>query len=183
MSRLNYENSIVRDAQMFARGAHCGIGQKRKWSGDDYITHPRRVVERLMSWEARVPVTLEMLAAAWLHDVLEDTCITPEQLHNTFPLSVVGLVVQLTNMRPTGPDFYVDRAERKQADLERLATVSPQAQTIKYADIWDNVDSFMKDDIKFAREVYIPEKVLLVTAMNKGSAHLRSKLLAYLNNP
>ena len=58
---------------MFATAAHAAIGQKRKYSGDDYIVHPARVA----SIVTRHGGTDEMIAAAWLHDTVEDTDVSP----------------------------------------------------------------------------------------------------------
>lgn len=59
-------------AMRVATAAHEGIGQVRKYTGEPYINHPAAVAELVSS----VPHTPEMLAAAWLHDTVEDTPIT-----------------------------------------------------------------------------------------------------------
>ena len=65
---------MVVEAKMFATAAHAAIGQKRKYSGDDYIVHPQRVAAIVEKHGG----TDEMIAAAWLHDTVEDTDVTPD---------------------------------------------------------------------------------------------------------
>ena len=59
-------------ARVFATTHHAAIGQVRKYTGEPYINHPASVVELVRS----VPHTEVMLAAAWLHDTVEDTMAT-----------------------------------------------------------------------------------------------------------
>lgn len=59
-------------ARIFATQAHADAGQKRKFTDEPYIVHPAAVVELLMSANP----SEEMIAAAWLHDVVEDTGVT-----------------------------------------------------------------------------------------------------------
>ncbi|TYF68814.1 guanosine polyphosphate pyrophosphohydrolase, partial [Enterobacter hormaechei] len=61
--------NIIDKAHMFAAGAHAGVGQKRKYTGEDYIHHPVAVAEIVRNHGG----TDEMVAAAMLHDTIEDT--------------------------------------------------------------------------------------------------------------
>ena len=61
--------TIAPKARIYATAAHAAIGQVRKYTGERYIQHPCAVVNLVLS----VPHTEEMIAAAWLHDVVEDT--------------------------------------------------------------------------------------------------------------
>ena len=66
---------------MFAIAAHKAVGQKRKYTGDDYIVHPAEVAHIV----DQVPgSTDEMVAAAWLHDVVEDTGVDITEYDPTF---------------------------------------------------------------------------------------------------
>lgn len=60
---------LVERARLFAIAAHAATGQTRKYTGEPYWRHPEEVA-RLVSQFGHTP---EMLAAAWLHDVVEDT--------------------------------------------------------------------------------------------------------------
>jgi (p)ppGpp synthase/HD superfamily hydrolase len=89
------------DAKLFAAAAHGAIGQKRKYTGEDYIVHPIAVAEIVRS----VPHTEVMIAAALLHDVVEDTPVTLEE---RFGCEVRELVDWLTDKPEKG-----NRKERK----------------------------------------------------------------------
>ena len=97
---------LVERARDFATAAHRGVGQLRKYTGQPYEEHLRRVaaiVERNTS-------DPEMIAAAWLHDVVEDTPATIEQVEREFGPGVRELVDALTDVsRPQ----HGNRRERK----------------------------------------------------------------------
>ena len=80
--------TLVEKALQFASEAHGSIGQKRKYTGEDYIVHPIEVMEIVKS----VPHTQEMLAAALLHDTVEDTPATFEDIEREFGHEVCILV-------------------------------------------------------------------------------------------
>ena len=66
--------SIVEKARLFATSAHAAVGQKRKYTNEPYIVHPAEVAKLVED----VGGTQEMIAAAWLHDVIEDTQVPLE---------------------------------------------------------------------------------------------------------
>jgi (p)ppGpp synthase/HD superfamily hydrolase len=84
-----------------------------------------------------------MVAAAWLHDVIEDCGVTAEDLAEHFATGVVRLVVELTNPSKKHPDL--PRAERKRMDREHAALVSREAKVIKLADRVDNLQETADD--------------------------------------
>lgn len=149
-------------ALTFAARAHDG--QKRKYTGAPYITHPQAVAETVRS----VPHTEEMIAAALLHDVVEDCGVPIATIKEEFGESVCDLVNWLTGPPPGG----LSRAERKGKDLIRLGLAPAEAQTIKLADLIDNGRSIAKHDTDFAR-VYLEEKRALLSVLTKGSVALR----------
>jgi (p)ppGpp synthase/HD superfamily hydrolase len=149
---------------MFATGAHGAVGQKRKYTGEDYITHPARVATLVQS------VTDEpvIIAAAWLHDVVEDTQVTLEQIGYHFGYEVETLVEQLTDVsQPTDGN----RAVRRALDLEHTAKTTPNAKTIKLADLIDNSSTIVKYDPAFAK-VYMAEKRALLVVLTEGHPSL-----------
>src|SRR5688572_2066454 len=81
-------------ARGFAERAHAAIGQRRKYTGEPYIVHPIAVAELVRS----VPHTPEMIAAALLHDVVEDTPVTLAQIEAEFGPVVADLVDWLTDV-------------------------------------------------------------------------------------
>lgn len=144
------EGSLAGRAARFAQLAHGKAGQTRDGSGLPYITHPAAVAFIVAS----VPHTEEMLAAAWLHDVVEDCDVAIAEIADRFGPCVSDLVGFLTNT-PSGTG--ANRAMRKALDRERLRGADPRAQTIKVADIIVNSRTVVDDKPKFARQ-YLSEK-------------------------
>lgn len=145
-------------AEAFAHHAHRD--QKRRYTDEPFIVHPADVVARMLLY---VPdATKSMIEAAWLHDVLEDTDTTEEQLRSLFSDETVDLVVQLT--KRSKPEDG-NRATRKEIDRLYLATVSDEAKMIKCSDIFDNVLSILTHDPEFA-VVYLPECRKLVDTIH-----------------
>ena len=163
---------IVARADAFAAKAHSAINHKRKYTGDDYIVHPREVAAIV----ATVPHTPEMLAAALLHDTVEDTGVGIETIRAEFGAVVAGLVADLTDVSTPGGG---NRAIRKGIDLAHTAGASPSAKTIKLADLLSNTASIVAHDPGFAR-VYLKEKAAMLDVMTDGDATLLARAKATL---
>lgn len=153
---------IEYEAMNFAIEKHKG--QKRKYTGDDYIVHPRAVAEIVRS----VTHTKGMLAAAWLHDVVEDTDVTIEEIYEKFGIVVGYFVEMLTDI--SGP-HNGNRAKRKEVDRWHLSIASASVKTIKLADLIDNSKSIVEHDSEFAK-VYMEEKSLLLDVLEEGDETL-----------
>lgn len=154
--------SRVEQALVFATAAHAG--HTRKYTGQDYIVHPIAVAGLVST----VPHTDAMLAAALLHDTVEDAGVDLTQIREQFGPEVAELVDWLTNVsKPEdGP-----RAVRKAIDRQRKAGAPAQAQTLMLADIIDNGRTLAQHDPVFAR-VYLPEKTLLLDLLRAGDRSL-----------
>jgi hypothetical protein len=113
-------------AAKIAREAH--EGQVRKIGGEPYFTHPRRVAKSL-SEEGDVVMT-----AAFLHDVLEDTKVTEEDLRAQFTDEVVDAVVAVTRL--PGETYM---------DFVRRSMKNEMGRKIKIADIKDNMRDLPED--------------------------------------
>ena len=102
-----------------------------------------------------------MLAAAILHDTVEDTDVTIEDIYSMFGTEVGELVGWLTDVsKPTDGN----RAARKQLDREHTLAAPFEAQIIKVADLISNSQSIAEHDKDFAK-VYMAEKKLLLQGM------------------
>jgi (p)ppGpp synthase/HD superfamily hydrolase len=151
-------------ARIFATAAHAAVGQLRKYTNEPYIVHPAEVVSIVQT----VPHTEAMLAAAWLHDVVEDTGVTIETVRAEFGEEVADLVSWLTDVsRPEDGN----RAHRKARDREHTAAAPAEAQTVKLADLISNTRSIIAHDPKFA-VTYLEEKRALLAVMTRGDATL-----------
>jgi (p)ppGpp synthase/HD superfamily hydrolase len=156
--------NIVYKAQVFATAAHYAVKQVRKYTGEPYIVHPAEVV----SIVSQYGFTDEMLAAAWLHDVVEDTGVTQDVIYYEFGPIVGEYVHWLTDQ--TKPEDG-NRAVRKKMDADRLAMAPPIVQSIKYGDLISNTKSITAHDEAFAK-TYLKEKAYLLSVMNKGNPEL-----------
>lgn len=158
------QSPLVSKALAYADAAHGRINHVRKYTGEPYINHLIEVMELVST----VPHTEEMLAAALLHDTIEDTPITLEDINREFGDTIAKLVMELTDQCHEG-----NRAARKSAEAARLATVSHDAQTIKLADLISNTRSILRYDPGFAK-VYLTEKTQVLAVMTSGDASLYS---------
>lgn len=152
-------SSLVQRASIFAYNAHHG--QVRKYSGLPYILHPAQVAESV----ALVSDNQYLIAAAWLHDTVEDTDATQLDIDLEFGPSVGQLVYEVTNVsRPEDGN----RAARKHKDLLHLADASAEGQTLKLADLINNTRSIVAEDPNFA-VVYLAEKRALLKVLTRGN--------------
>lgn len=157
---------------------HAHGEQVRKYTGEKYIVHPVRVMEMTHQFNHDTCV----LAAALLHDVLEDTPVTAEALEKNLlrmmsreeVSKVVQLVVELTDVFVKESYPKLNRRIRKEKEAKRLSEVSADAQTIKYADIIDNVKDIVSQDADFAK-VYVREAKKMLQLMDAGTPQLREK--------
>lgn len=145
-------------AMGFAKKVH--MEQVRAYTNEPYIVHPFAVAGLVTAVTNRT----HMIVAAFLHDVVEDTPISLETIQIMFGDEVSYLVENLTDVSEKGDG---NRAERRAIDLEHTAKASPDAKTIKLADIIDNVKTITAFDPKFAK-VYMAEKRELMKVLKEG---------------
>ncbi|MDR9458041.1 MAG: HD domain-containing protein [Salegentibacter sp.] len=156
---------MEKKALEFARKAHGT--QQRKYSEEAYIEHPIRVAGLVKS----VTHTSEMICAAYLHDVVEDTPVSLQDIERKFGRKTASLVEELTDEYEKKNHPHLNRRQRKQKEVERQAGMSPEAKTIKLADVIDNTRDILKNDPGFARK-YIPEMEALTEALQGGDFKL-----------
>lgn len=163
---------LVSKALEFASYAHSSIDHRRKYTGEPYIHHLIEVMEIVRS----IPHTDEMLAAALLHDTIEDTQTTREDIAREFGEPVAALVMELTDQCHNG-----NRAARKAAEAVRLGTISPEAQTLKLADLISNTRSIVVGSPGFAK-VYLREKLQVLALMTEGNPDLYRRAMALIED-
>ena len=106
--------------------------QRRKdAAASPYINHPIALADVLVN-EAGVTET-EVICAALLHDTIEDTSTTGEELEVTFGARIRSIVEEVTDDKDKG------KAERKRLQVEHAATISREAKLVKLADKICNV--------------------------------------------
>ena len=156
--------SLAQTALVFATAAHAAVGQMRKYTDDPYIVHPIRVATTV----AKFGGTDEMIAAAYLHDVVEDTGVSIDDIQDMFGPVVALIVDGLTDV--SVPEDG-NRAVRKAMDRQHSADATYEAQFVKCADIIDNAHDIGDNDPSF-NVVYRKEMLLLIQVLDKvkGSA-------------
>ena len=139
---------MLNKAELFAKAAHDSIQHKRKYTQDPYWIHPQRVA----SIVAMMTEDTEVIAAAWLHDVLEDVApnnkvFNEKAIEHEFGDRVLQLVLEVTDISKPSDG---NRATRKLIDRNHLAQASNEGKLIKLADMIDNVIDISKHDPDFA---------------------------------
>jgi (p)ppGpp synthase/HD superfamily hydrolase len=142
---------LARKAAAFAAAAHAG--QTRKYTNEPYFNH----VEAVAHAVAAAGADEATIAAAYLHDVLEDTATTVDELVEAFGPGIAEIVVDLSDVYTKAAYPKLSRAQRKRLETERLAHISPRAKMVKRADIADNTSTIEARDPAFAK-VYLAEK-------------------------
>ncbi len=150
-------SNLLKDAAQFAALAHAD--QRRKYEGGPYILHPLRVAGRVALHDEYTEVTG---AAAWLHDVVEDTKFTGEEIFNRFGLDVATLVFWLTNEKAP----QLNRESRKLMQRDRMGSAPREAKIIKCCDRLDNLQDLPRNDF---RKLYASETVQLCDAMTAST--------------
>ena len=123
--------SVIDKAFAFATAAHAAVGQKRKYDGAPYIVHPQRVADIVRTYGGDD----DQIAAAYLHDVVEDTQVDIDTIQSMFGDTIASLVSDLTDVSCS---YDGNRATRKSIDMEHTLSGSVDAQFVKLADIIDN---------------------------------------------
>lgn len=152
----------------FARDAHRE--QKRKYTDEPYIEHPKRVAEMVKT----VPHSEEMICAAYLHDVVEDTPVSIQDIQRKFGGRVAKLVEELTDEFTNEKYPHLNRRKRKKKEVARQAETSTEAKTIKLADVIDNTRDIVKNNKNFAPR-YLSEMEALTEVLQGGDFQLLMK--------
>ncbi|MCU0290833.1 MAG: HD domain-containing protein [Thermoanaerobaculaceae bacterium] len=156
--------SLPEQARAFATEAHREIGHRRKYTQKPYEVHLKEVAAMVAS----VTDDPEMIAAAWLHDAVEDTPLTLDEVESRFGRAVARLVEELTDVSRPGDGV---RSVRKAIDLAHLERASARAKTIKLADLIDNARDITTHNARFAA-VFIPEMLDLLEVLQEGDPTL-----------
>ncbi|MGD2075164.1 MAG: HD domain-containing protein [Gammaproteobacteria bacterium] len=155
---------LVERARAYATRTHKRIEHRRKYSNQPYEVH----LEAVAKLVASVTDDPETIAAAWLHDTVEDTPATLGEIEANFGVSVAELVEELTDVSKPGDG---NRTQRKAIDRRHLAQASPRAKTVKLADLIDNCGDITRHDPGFAK-VYLAEMGALLAVLKGGDAEL-----------
>jgi (p)ppGpp synthase/HD superfamily hydrolase len=184
--------NLVEAALYIADKWHLRIAhQYRKYTGEPYTVHTKEVAE---IYSAYFPDDWIGKAAAYLHDIFEDTPITPEVLREELGQftshlyshdenhykTIIETVVELTNQFTSELHPKHNRSDRKLLELQRLSQVSQRAQNLKVCDLISNTTSIVQHDPNFAR-IYLDEKEALLNALTEADSRLKYRAFEQLN--
>lgn len=133
------DTSLLDKAIIFAVHAHAGT--ERRGKGFPYIVHPMEAV----SIAATMSADQHLLAAAALHDVVEDTCIGIETIEAEFGSRIAGLVKAETDNIEPGVSGQQSWFVRKKAAIDRLAQAPTEVKIIALADKLSNMRAIARD--------------------------------------
>lgn len=139
MANKYMDTELLDRAIIFAVQAHHN--SERRGKGFPYIVHPMEAVEIV----ATITPDQELLAAAALHDTIEDTDVTVEQLRAEFGDRIANLVHAESDQFTEGVSEEDSWHDRKQAAIDRLAKASHDAKIVALGDKLSNMRAIWRD--------------------------------------
>lgn len=139
MANKPLDTRLLDRAIVFAVQAHAGT--ERRGKGFPYIVHPMEAMEIV----ATMTNDQELLAAAALHDTIEDTDTTIEQIKSEFGDRVAALVASESEDRKDGISKEESWHARKQAVIERLANAPLDSKIVALGDKLSNMRAIARD--------------------------------------
>jgi len=139
MANKSIDTSLLDRAIIYAVKAHAGI--ERRGKGFPYIVHPMEAVEIV----ATMTPDQELLSAAVLHDVVEDTPVTVDDLRAEFGDRIATLVEQESDKFVEGVSEADSWHDRKQAAIDRLAAAPKDAKMVALGDKLSNMRAIWRD--------------------------------------
>lgn len=139
MANKPLETRLLDRAVVFAVRAHAGT--ERRGKGFPYIVHPLEAVGIV----ATMTSDQELLSAAVLHDTVEDTDITLEQIRAEFGNRIASLVATETDMPVGEMNLEKNWRIRKQTAIDRLASASRDAKIVALGDKLSNMRAIARD--------------------------------------
>lgn len=139
MANKPLDTQLLDRAIIYAVKAHAGT--ERRGKGFPYIVHPMEAVEIV----ATITPDQELLAAAALHDVVEDTEVTVEDLRREFGDRIASLVAAESDVMVQGVSEEDSWHARKQAAIDRLAAAPHDAKIVAMGDKLSNMRAIARD--------------------------------------
>ena len=139
MANKYIDSTLLDKAILFAVRAHHNT--ERRGKGFPYIVHPMEAVEIV----ATITPDQELLAAAALHDTVEDTDVTVEQIRQEFGDRIAELVRSESDTFVQGVSEEDSWHDRKQAAITRLKNASRDAKIVAMGDKLSNMRAIYRD--------------------------------------
>lgn len=148
MGEKKIDTSFLDKALVFAIKAHSGV--ERRGKDLPYIVHPMEAVAIV----ATMTKDQEILSAAALHDVIEDTEYTEDDIRKEFGERVSHLVSSETDLIVEGKSESESWRERKQYAIERLAKLDRDAKIVSLGDKLSNARAMLQDYEELGEELW-----------------------------
>jgi myo-inositol-1(or 4)-monophosphatase len=139
MANKPLDTELLDRAIIFAVKAHAGT--ERRGKGFPYIVHPMEAMEIV----ATITPDQELLAAAALHDVVEDTEISADEIRREFGDRIAALVVAESDVFEDGVSEEDSWHARKKAAIDRLARAPYEAKIVAMGDKLSNMRAIARD--------------------------------------
>jgi myo-inositol-1(or 4)-monophosphatase len=139
MANQPLDTTLLDHAIVFAVKAHAGT--ERRGKGYPYIVHPMEAVEIV----ATMTADQELLAAAALHDTVEDTEVTVVQIRAEFGERIASLVADESEEMPIGVTEEASWHDRKRSAIDRLSKASLDAKMVALGDKLSNMRAIARD--------------------------------------
>lgn len=160
---------LEQKAWAFAQDAHKGVS--RKFSGDPYFEHVRKVFKLVKKVDTRETLG----AAALLHDTLEDCPqVSYDILVDNFGKEVADIVKELTSK-----EDLIDVMGKAEYLLDKMATMSDDALTVKLCDRLQNLSDHFSASDKFRKKYY--EETKYIVDSLKANRQLNKSQITVIN--
>lgn len=133
---------LIQKAIIFATKKH--EGQKRKGTDIPYIIHPMEVMQILTAMDC----SQNVIIAGILHDTLEDTDTTPEEIKEAFGNAVLAIV------QTESEDKSKTWKERKQRTVDEIQEASTESRQVCFADKLSNIRSMYRDKLSIGEKIW-----------------------------
>lgn len=164
------KNNIRSKAIKYATIKHQG---QERLNGEDYINHPMRVADNVLKYFATKDNIDDLVAAAYLHDTIEDTDTTYLDLVDNFDINIANLVNELTNN-----DELKHRLGKTKYLQMKMLLMSDDALNIKLCDRLDNAIDIDNAPLAFAKK-YISETldIYMYLIENRNLSGIQRKII------
>ena len=164
MANNPLDTTFLDKAIIFAVKAHAGT--ERRGKGFPYIVHPMEAMEIV----ATMTADQELLAAAALHDTVEDTPVTVDDLRKEFGDRVASIVEAESDVHNEGESEHESWHRRKQEAIDRLTAAPLEAKIVALGDKLSNMRAIARDYAQIGDGLW---KMFHVTEKSEHEWHYR----------
>lgn len=151
--------NLIEQAEAFARKAHAG--QKRK-GGDDFCIHLEGVVRNISLFIPEDHLWHETaVCVAWLHDTVEDTAVTAENINSLFGLDISNAVLLVTRKENQTYKEFIDGIYNSDNVIALVVKLSDLSHNISSSVLFDGDENVKKELDSLREKRWLPAYNLL----------------------